>query len=72
MNDTDLNLHARIFRTGTTWYADIDDAGDPLPEDPYWYGLYSTQPAAIEAACTRIATLRTTQCHRLSHSPLSA
>jgi hypothetical protein len=78
MNDTALNLgtelhlHARIFRTGTTWYADIDDAGDPLPEDPYWYGLYESQRAAIDAACTRIAALRRTQCNRLSHGVLSA
>ncbi|MEV6285892.1 hypothetical protein [Kribbella sp. NPDC051770] len=68
----DLNLHARIFRTGTAWYADIDDLGDPLPEDPYWYGLYDSQPAAVEAACTRIASLSTTQCHRLSHGALTA
>jgi hypothetical protein len=58
MNGTDLHLHARIFRTGTTWYADIDDPEDPQPEAPFWYGQYESQRAAIDAACARIAALR--------------
>jgi hypothetical protein len=74
MNDTaldlgtELHLHARIFRAGTTWYADIDDSEDPQPEDPFWYGAYTTQPAALAAACTRMAALRLAQCQRLSHT----
>jgi hypothetical protein len=75
MNDTatelgtELHLHARIFRTAHHWYADIDDPEDPQPEDPFWYGLYDSQRAAIDAACTRIAALHRTQCHRLSLMP---
>jgi hypothetical protein len=70
MNGTDLHLHARIFRTGTTWYADIDDPEDPQPEDPFWYGQYESQRAAIDAACARIAALRLAQCSRISHEPV--
>ncbi|ADB30855.1 hypothetical protein Kfla_1760 [Kribbella flavida DSM 17836] len=69
MNGTELHLHARIFRTGTTWYADIDDPVDPVPEAPLWYGQYESQKAAIDAACERLAAyhLPTPQQHLSPH-----
>lgn len=68
MNGTELHLHARIFRTGRDWYADIDDETDPQPDDPYWCGTYASQRAAIDAACARIAALHLTHhTERLSH-----
>ena len=38
------------------WYADIDDADDRQPDDPYWYvdGCRS-QAEALNAACTQLA-----------------
>ena len=66
--DTELHLHARIFRTGTAWYADLDDFEDPQPDAPYWYGHYTTQRAAIDAACARLAAYHLT--HRLPHAQL--
>ncbi|QNE21139.1 hypothetical protein F1D05_28530 [Kribbella qitaiheensis] len=73
MNDlgTEIHLHARVFRTGCDWYADLDDAYDPQPDDPYWYGYYTTQRAAIDAACARLAAHRLTQSQRISHLLLS-
>jgi hypothetical protein len=40
------------------WYADIDDADDRQPDDPYWYvdGCRS-QSTALNAACTQLAAL---------------
>jgi hypothetical protein len=40
------------------WYADIDDADDRQPDDPYWFvdGCRS-QHAALAAACSRLAEL---------------
>lgn len=67
MNGTEIHLHARIFRTGSDWYADIDDQVDPQPDDPYWYGHYESQRAAIDAACERIAALHLHHTERLSH-----
>jgi len=66
--DTELHLHARIFRTGTNWYADLDDFEDPQPDAPYWHGHYTTQRAAIDAACARLAAYHLT--HRLPHPQL--
>ena len=59
---TGLHLRARVFRRtggppGGPWYVDIDDPADPQPDDPYWYGYYGSQRAAVEAACQRIAAL---------------
>jgi hypothetical protein len=73
MNDlgTEIHLHARVFRSGTDWYADLDDQGDPQPDDPYWYGYYTTQRAAIDAACARLAAHHLTQAQRISHQLLS-
>lgn len=40
------------------WYADIDDADDRQPDDPYWYADgCRTQAEAITAACTQLAAL---------------
>lgn len=58
---TDIHLHARIFRTAGEWYADIEDELDPQPDNPLWYGSYTTQRAAIDAACARIAAMRLSQ-----------
>ncbi|WP_405062649.1 hypothetical protein OG474_13730 [Kribbella sp. NBC_01505] len=41
-----------------SWYADIDDADDRQPDDPYWYvaGCRS-QAEAIRLACGQLAVL---------------
>lgn len=40
------------------WYADIDDADDRQPDDPYWYvDGCRTQAEALTAACTQLAAL---------------
>ncbi|WP_344194513.1 hypothetical protein [Kribbella karoonensis] len=53
------------------WYADIDDAEDRQPDDPFWYADCRTQAEAITLACAHLATLTTastTPC-RLSETP---
>jgi hypothetical protein len=71
---TEIHLHARIFRTigplGGHWYVDVDDLTDPQPDDPYWYGYYESQPAAIDAACQRIGALQLDRLARVSQQPL--
>jgi hypothetical protein len=38
------------------WYADIDDADDRQPDDPYWYADgCRTQAEAIALACGQLA-----------------
>ena len=51
------------------WYADIDDADDRQPDDPFWYadGCRS-QAEAISLACTQLAALEGTQPARISES----
>lgn len=73
MNDlgTEIHLHARVFRAGSDWYADIDDHADPQPDDPYWFGFYTSQRAAVDAACERIAALHRARAQRLSEQLLS-
>jgi len=40
------------------WYADIDDADDRQPDDPYWYvDGCRTQSEALTAACVELAAL---------------
>ena len=40
------------------WYADIDDADDRQPDDPFWYADgCRTQAEAIALACTELAAL---------------
>jgi hypothetical protein len=71
---TEIHLRARIFRTigppGGHWYVDVDDLRDPQPDDPYWYGYYESQRAAIDAACQRIAALRLDRLTRISQQLL--
>jgi hypothetical protein len=71
---TEIHLHARIFRTigppGGQWYVDIDDLMDPQPDDPYWYGYFDSQRAAIDAACQRIAALQLDRLARISEQLL--
>ncbi|NIK61869.1 hypothetical protein [Kribbella shirazensis] len=55
MNDN--HLHARVFRTSDEWYADVDDELDPQPDNPLWWGWYTSQQAALQAACNHLATL---------------
>ncbi|MFC0626539.1 hypothetical protein [Kribbella deserti] len=75
--DTDLavgiHLHARVFRRtqappGAAWYVDIDDLDDPQPDDPYWYGYFCSQRAAIDAACERMAAAQAERLYRLSET----
>ncbi|WP_327640894.1 hypothetical protein OHB24_21615 [Kribbella sp. NBC_00482] len=68
--DTEVHLHARVFRAAGEWYADVDDELDPQPDDPFWCGSYASQRAAIDAACERIAAFHRTQIDRLSRQPL--
>jgi len=68
---TEIHLHARVFRAGCDWYADIDDHLDPQPDDPYWYGYYDSQRAAIDAACERIAAFNRAKAERISQQLLS-
>ena len=49
------HLHARVFRTLDEWYADVDDELDPQPDNPVWCGSYTSQQAALAAACSRLA-----------------
>jgi hypothetical protein len=56
--------------TGRPWYVDVDDLTDPQPDDPYWYGYYESQRAAIDAACQRIAALQLDRLTRISQQLL--
>jgi hypothetical protein len=66
--DTEVHLHARVFRAAGEWYADVDDELDPQPDNPFWCGSYTSQRAAIDAACERIAAFRRSQYERLSQA----
>jgi hypothetical protein len=39
------------------WYADIDDADDRQPDDPFWYADCRTQAEALTRACAALAAL---------------
>jgi hypothetical protein len=57
-----MKLKVRVvhYRRGDVdcWYADIDDADDRQPDDPYWYvDGCRTQAEALSAACAQLATL---------------
>jgi hypothetical protein len=60
-----VHLHARVFHCegppGLDWYVDIDDLDDQQPDDPFWYGYFCSQPAAVDAACHLL--------DRLAHDP---
>jgi hypothetical protein len=57
-----VKLRVRVVRYGCSghehWYADIDDADDRQPDDPYWYlDRCASQCDALYAACTKLAEL---------------
>lgn len=51
-----MNLRVRVMNRGDLrWYADIDDADDPQPDDPFWYVTNCrSQAQALETACTEL------------------
>ena len=55
-------VHHYFEHHSYSWYVDIDDLDDAQPDDPFWYGYFATQPAAIDAACSLL--------RHLSHDPL--
>ncbi|WP_405062552.1 hypothetical protein OG474_13170 [Kribbella sp. NBC_01505] len=56
-----MNLRVRVVHYGQAhWYADIDDADDPVVDDPFWYVDHCrTHAQALEAACAQLSTLTT-------------
>jgi len=57
-----MNLRVRVVRCACHgshhWYADIDDAHDPQPDDPYWYAdRCASQPEALDVACAELSVL---------------
>jgi hypothetical protein len=69
-----MNLRVRVVHRACAgdwrrWYADIDDADDPQPDDPFWYvDGCPTQADALQAACDQLALLTSCvdQGHRLT------
>ncbi len=63
-----MNLRVRVVHYGQRhWYADIDDADDPQPDDPFWYVDHChTQAQALKAACAELTAL-TNRAHRGDH-----
>jgi hypothetical protein len=60
--DLRTRLRVRVVRCSCSgaphWYADIDDAADPQPDDPFWYvDRCPSQTAALDQACTKLAGL---------------
>jgi hypothetical protein len=54
-----MNLRVRVVHYGDQhWYADIDDADDPQPDDPFWYvDSCRSQTQALETACAELRLL---------------
>ncbi|MEU4606575.1 hypothetical protein AB0F43_26585 [Kribbella sp. NPDC023972] len=53
-----MNLRVRVMHSGQHWYADIDDADDPQPDDPFWYvDRCRSQRQALETACAELRLL---------------
>ena len=54
-----MNLRVRVVHYGDQhWYADIDDADDPQPDDPFWYvDRCRSQTQAVEVACAELRLL---------------
>ena len=54
-----MNLRVRVVHYGDQhWYADIDDADDPKPDDPFWYvDRCRSQMQALETACAELRLL---------------
>jgi hypothetical protein len=77
-----MKLKVRVvhYRCGGVdcWYADIDDADDRQPDDPYWYvDGCRTHAEALSAACAQLAAFDQVVAAgsypaRLSDSALSA
>jgi hypothetical protein len=60
-----MNLRVRVVHCGDRrWYADIDDANDPQPDDPFWYVDHCrTQMQALQAACSELRVLSSRMVH---------
>jgi hypothetical protein len=60
-----MNLRVRVVHCGDRrWYADIDDANDPQPDDPFWYVDHCrTQTQALQAACSELRALSSRVVH---------
>jgi hypothetical protein len=56
-----MNLRVRVVRckcAGSHWFADIDDADDPQPDDPFWYrDGCGSQSEALRSACAQLSAL---------------
>jgi hypothetical protein len=57
-----MNLRVRVVHYACAgqyhWYADIDDADDPQPDDPFWYvDRCQSQADALRSACGELLTL---------------
>ncbi|GAA1635738.1 hypothetical protein GCM10009744_25840 [Kribbella alba] len=57
-----MNLRVRVVHHACAgqyhWYADIDDADDPQPDDPFWYvDRCLSQTEALETACAQLLSL---------------
>jgi hypothetical protein len=53
-----MKLRVRVVQyRHDRWYADIDDAEDRQPDDPFWYADCRTQAEAIALACAELAAL---------------
>jgi hypothetical protein len=54
-----MNLRVRVVHYGDQhWYADIDDADNPQPDDPFWYvDRCRSQTQAVEVACAELRLL---------------
>jgi hypothetical protein len=54
-----MKLKVRVvYYRHDCWYADIDDADDRQPDDPYWYADgCRTQTEAVALACSQLAAL---------------
>jgi hypothetical protein len=57
-----MNLRVRVVRCACTeghhWYADIDDADDVQPDDPFWFvDGCTTQSRALAIACAQLRAL---------------
>jgi len=60
-----MNLRVRVVHYGDQhWYADIDDADDPQPDDPFWYVDHCrSQTQALETACVELRMLSSRLVH---------
>jgi hypothetical protein len=59
-----MNLRVRVLHCvcagNRHWYADIDDADDPQPDDPFWYvDNCRSQTDALAIACGQLRSLST-------------